>query len=140
MTKELKERAKLITIVKRAKSHFQILLSFAAVAANNNPRLCSATPLWQGSVEPANIILLPLVEDEAGDETQSSDLPKKARVSRKAQEFTNDQCRPNMHVAIHYKAVMQEYRMTSNLNVLIGKDKHRCVNTNSHIPPVALLY
>ena len=139
MTDELKERAQLITIVKRARSHFQILLSFAAVAANNNPRSRSATPLRRGSVEPTNMILLPSVEDEAGDETQSSDLPKKARVSQKAQEFTNDQRRPNMHVAIHYEAVMQEYGMPSNLNVLIGEDKHRCVNTNSSIPSVALL-
>ena len=33
-----------------------------------------------------------------------------------------------MYVAVHYDAVMQEYGMPSNLNVLIGEDKHRWVN------------
>ena len=117
-TDELKERAELMTVVKRVRSHFQLLLSFAAFAANSNPRSRSATPARRGSVEP-NVGILPSIEDREYLSNQPD------RVSQKAQEFKNDQRRPNMHVAVHYEAVMQKYGMPSNLSVLIGEDKHR---------------
>ena len=69
-------------------------------------------------------MILPSIEDEGGGERHLSHQPQ-GRGSQKAQEFKNDQRRPNVHVAVHYEAVMQEYGMPSNLNVLIGEDEHR---------------
>ena len=99
MTDELKEKAELMTVVKRARSHFQLLSTFAAFAANSNLRSRSATPARWGSVEP-NVGILPSIEDGEYLSNQPD------RVSQKAQEFKNDQRRPNMHVAVHCEAVM----------------------------------
>ncbi|KAM0795127.1 hypothetical protein BDR22DRAFT_872331 [Usnea florida] len=88
------ERARLISKVKSARGHVQLLLEFAAAAANTNPRSCSATPTSRRAS----------IEDQVGNEAQR---------------------RPNMHTALHYEAAMQEYGISSNLNVLIGEDKHR---------------
>ena len=32
---------------------------------------------------------------------------------------------PNLHTALHYLALAEEYAMSANLNVLIGEDKHK---------------
>ena len=32
---------------------------------------------------------------------------------------------PNLHTALHYLTLAEEYAMSANLNVLIGEDKHR---------------
>lgn len=59
--------------------------------------------------------VLPSIEGQVIDEMQA----------KKAQEYDNDRKRPNMHIALHYEATIKEYGIPSNMNVLIGEDKHR---------------
>jgi len=42
-----------------------------------------------------------------------------------AQTYLNSMKLPNLHTALHYPALAEEYAMPANLNVLIGEDKHR---------------
>ena len=82
MIDELRERSEMMIVVKRARSHFQLLLSFAAVAANSNPRSRSATLVRRGSIEPTNTILSS-IEDERGGEGYLSIQPQ-GRTTQKA--------------------------------------------------------
>ena len=140
MTDNLTQRAQFDETIKSGRQHYQSLLQIAAVAANQNPRSRSVTPSAAGpsrtgsieppsrqaSTEPEPNNLLPRSEVQC--EQQGED-EENAKVSQKAQIYRNDQRRPNMHVAVHYEAVMLEYGMPSNLNVLIGEDKHRWVQS-----------
>lgn len=94
----------------------------AAAAANTNPKSRSVTPVRRASS------VIPLVMLLLEDDTKH--LPPQlilsnTRNAQKAQEYSNDQKRPNVHTALHYEATMSKYGMPSNINVLIGKDKHR---------------
>ena len=118
MANSLKKRGDFDKKIKKDREGFQILLAVAAIAANENPRSRSATPVRQqaGSV-------IPSIEDRS--ESQSRMIIPNVRVTQKAQEYLNDQRRPNLHTTFHYEATMMEYDMPSNINVLIGEDKHR---------------
>jgi hypothetical protein len=56
-----------------------------------------------------------------------------------AQTYLNSMKLPNLHTALHYPALAEEYAMPANLNVLIGEDKHRffkkVVYTTNHQHP-----
>ncbi|KAI1002317.1 hypothetical protein K3495_g5886 [Podosphaera aphanis] len=47
--------------------------------------------------------------------------------------------RPNMHIAVHYTALAEEYGLPVNVNVLVGEDKHRAfkkmIYTTNHRHP-----
>lgn len=45
--------------------------------------------------------------------------------NKKAEQYLKDIKKPNMHIAIHYPQLCEEYRLPVNFNVLIGEDKHR---------------
>jgi hypothetical protein len=52
---------------------------------------------------------------------------------------------PNLHTALHYPALAEEYAMPANCNVLVGEDKHRAFKkviytTNHQRPERDLLY
>ena len=83
MIDELTERAQLVDVVKGARSHFQVLLEFAIVAANSNPRSRSATPSRRRASVEATQSILPSVET-AENEPQVS---AKARMTQKAAIF-----------------------------------------------------
>lgn len=117
MTDKLKKRDSLMTHVKNGRRHFQQLLDLATSAVDFNPRSRSVTPARR-SASPSTV--LSTIEDDNAFEGQA-----RPKVSQKGTEFSNDQKRPNIHAALHYEAVMKEYGMPSNVNVLIGKDKHR---------------
>ena len=130
MTDELKERDQLMSTIKRARSEYQTLLTLAADATKINPRSRSMTPVRQRSKrgekqrgrESEQNSVLPIVE---GSQTQSQVNTTPAEILVKVREYENDQKRPNVHTALHYETVMMEYAMPSNINVLIGEDKHR---------------
>lgn len=42
-------------------------------------------------------------------------------------QYTKDCQRPNVHVGLHYSAVVEEYGLASLVNVLGGEDKHKSV-------------
>ena len=119
MTAELKGRDQLLNTIKKARSEFQMLLSVAAVAANENPRSRSVTPSAQGRADS----VIRSVETDVRGEAQG--IPSSLRTAQKATEYLNDRRRPNIHTALHYEATMKEFGTPSNVNVLIGEDKHR---------------
>ncbi|KAF1816368.1 hypothetical protein P152DRAFT_388522 [Eremomyces bilateralis CBS 781.70] len=51
------------------------------------------------------------------------DVPKESAA--KAVLYLSDIKKPNMHTALHYPQLAEEYAMPSNCNVLVGEDKHR---------------
>ena len=62
--------------IKKIKNHFQILLSFIAVAANNNLRSRFITFMRRNFIELINVIILLSIENEMKNETQSNNLFK----------------------------------------------------------------
>ncbi|KAL9036395.1 MAG: hypothetical protein Q9180_004325 [Flavoplaca navasiana] len=115
MTDRLTERSKLLSIVKRARGEFQMLLRVAAAAADTNPRSRSATPVRTSKSK----------QKKGPSKTPPQVSQVDPAASQKGQEYENDQKRPNVHIALHYEDTMVEYGMPSNVNVLIGEDKHR---------------
>jgi len=55
------------------------------------------------------------IEDQRSSETS------------KTQIYRKNQKRLNMHIAMHHETAMTEFDMFSNINVLIDKNKHKCV-------------
>lgn len=100
------ERANFITMILDARANFINLLEAAALAAVNNPRSRSTTPVRQSA-------------------TSSRAGTPSAPTNAKAEAFRSDQNRPNVHIGIHYADVLKEYGLVSNCNVLIGEDKHK---------------
>ena len=121
MADELKDRDQLLNVVKKARREFQDLLGVAANAAISNPRSRSTTPMRSviSSIEGETDSQSPMFPSNA--QTQKS----KDAQTQKSKEYLNDQKRPNIHTALHYEATMTEFGMPSNVNVLIGEDKHR---------------
>lgn len=52
-----------------------------------------------------------------------------AEQGKKAATYESYIKKPNIYVAIHYAATADEYRLPVNMNVLVGEDKHRYVDT-----------
>lgn len=51
---------------------------------------------------------------------------KERNVLKKQEaQYISDLQRPNVHTGLHYQDVLEEYGLPSNINVLIGEDKHR---------------
>lgn len=129
MMNNLIERDFLIQHIKTARSHFQLLFNFAASVANENSRSHSVTSacIQKDSVES-------ILSSTEYIESQMSQLQKSiARLLKKTQKFTNDQCRLNIHTALHYETTMKKFDMSSNVNVLIDEDKHRWVRNMSTV-------
>ena len=107
------ERTNFEAIVKGARYEYQGLLQIAARAATMNSRLRPASGARS---------TIPQSPSSVATESQTA---AGTEASKRAMQYTNDQKRPNIHTALHYGAVMAEYGMPSNCNVLIGEDKHR---------------
>ena len=105
------DRAGFSTTVKNARLLFQNLLETAAQASISNSQSRSATP---NRVEAAIHSAVPL-----------ADSGENARVTNKSLEYRQDKGRPNVHIGLHYDAVIEEYGLPTQCNVLIGEDKHR---------------
>jgi hypothetical protein len=45
--------------------------------------------------------------------------------TKKGLKYGNDQGRPNVHTALHFQPMMDEYGSPAQNHVLIGEDKHR---------------
>lgn len=101
------ERAQFGPRIKLARDYYQRLLEAAAIAATDNPRRSR-------SVTPQSRSGTPALEHEISLEE-----------AKRAKEYRQDKQRPNVHTGLHYEAVMKEYGLPSNCNVLIGEDKHR---------------
>ena len=59
--------------------------------------------------------------------------------SKKAEAYESHMKKPNMHIAVHYPALAEEYGLPVNMNVLVGEDKHRAfkkwIYTTNHRHP-----
>ena len=111
MTDKLRHKDQFMNIIKKKRHLFQQLLKFAIVAANLNLRFRSATS--RKSVDFSNFI------------AQSIENESKTINSQKVNLYTNDQRRSNFHTVFHYEISIKEYEMSSNVNVLMKKNKHK---------------
>ncbi|KAH0021137.1 hypothetical protein KCU78_g6244, partial [Aureobasidium melanogenum] len=55
---------------------------------------------------------------------EDADEEDPAIPSKRSQQYQADAARPNVHVGIHWKRVMDRFALTTNCNVLIGEDQH----------------
>lgn len=52
-------------------------------------------------------------------------VPSSKADSKKAEQYLKDIKKPNMHIAIYYPRLCEEYGLLVNFNILISEDKHR---------------
>ncbi|KAI0995550.1 hypothetical protein K3495_g12629 [Podosphaera aphanis] len=65
-------------------------------------------------------------------------------IGKKAAQYVSTMKRPNMHIAVHYTALVEEYGLSVNVNVLVGEDKYQAFKkmiytTNHRYPEKDLL-
>jgi hypothetical protein len=117
----VEDRLNFEDIIVTHRSRFQALLRYAAKAMTANPRRSRATSR-PGSKVPARECTT-LVEYSVPEAFRPPTISKKnttAETAAKALVYLNDMKRPNVLTTLHYKALLDEYAMPSNLNVLIG--------------------
>ena len=125
------ERTNLTFTIQSFRYQYQQLLSAAALAFDANPRSRSKTPVIQrtaGSRSPSPITFMePLTQTQRGKQAtvQPTVSGKSDERSTRAAQYRNDRMRPNVHTALHYPMITEEYGLSSHCNVLIGEDKHR---------------
>jgi hypothetical protein len=148
------DRASLDAIITDHRLKLQALLQFASDSLTANPRCRrSLSIVSQDSVaqDSDSVSQDSASEDSAPEDSASEDpvpedpqasqpapqAPATKNTAKKALRYLNVMKRPNMHTALHYTEIAEEYGMASNCNVLIGEDKHRffkkvVYNTNHH--------
>ena len=114
------------SIVAHGRTRFQSLCKAASKSINLNPRRL-ATPTHSGARTPRSHQNIHDPAPAIGDLLTGGGLHSEERCLLKKQEtqYMMDSKRPNVHVGLHYKEMMDEYGLPSNMNVLIGEDKHR---------------
>ena len=111
------DRARMEDTIKLGRTQFQALCMAASKSIRLNPRRHatprsgSATPFFGRSSQAP---LLSVADDN-----------DKETLKKQESQYAMDSKRPNVHVGVHYKEMMEEYGVPSNVNVLIGEDKHR---------------
>ncbi|KZZ97802.1 hypothetical protein AAP_00063 [Ascosphaera apis ARSEF 7405] len=70
--------------------------------------------------------------------------PRRGRKVKRADEVLRMMQRPNMHIGLHYKEMVEEWGCANNGNVLMGENKHRLfkslvTHTNHRDPEKSLL-
>jgi hypothetical protein len=101
---DLELRSNLSAVIKSARQQYQQLLDFASTASRRNPRSRSVTPRI-GFQDRSSIV--PSIETEMECESLMSKETKAAR------DYQSDKARPNIHTALHYEVIMQEYGLPS---------------------------
>ncbi|KAF1808853.1 hypothetical protein P152DRAFT_462083 [Eremomyces bilateralis CBS 781.70] len=127
------ERASLHMEITASRSMFQRLCEVASRAAAIQTRAFSRVGSRTGSVEPgsstqptqtpmstitASITLVAITKKEA------------ASTKNKAAGYRNNISRPNVHAALHYPLVQDQYALVSNVHALGGELKHRSYKKN----------
>ena len=102
----------------------QGLFQFAADSLTANPRHRRSVSVGSQGSQAASRAATPAPNQMAPPQ-QPAQASAKSESADKALLYLNDMKRPNMHTALHYPAITEEYGIPSNCNVLIGEDKHR---------------
>ena len=114
MSNNLIERNFFMQQIKNAKIHVQQLLDIAIFVANTNSKSRSTISTRKKSMK----LVLSSIE-----RIQSS--MRNEKLFQKITKFANDKIRLNIHTTLHYEISMNEYEMSSNVNVLINENKHK---------------
>lgn len=48
-----------------------------------------------------------------------------SEANKKAEQYLSDIKKPNIYIAVYYLLILEEYGLSINVNILIGKDKYR---------------
>jgi hypothetical protein len=119
-----RDRESMAEIILDHRTKLQALLSAAANSMSDNPRRAhsvSHLPSRAGTPHLPGTSRL----SRAPMPLQRESIVPEPLVAKKAVQYVNDTKKPNMHTALHYTTMAQEYALPSNSNVLIGEDKHR---------------
>ena len=111
----LEDRANVSAIVKGARKQYQQLLSYGTYAWETNSaasRLASRTASKAVS--------------RAGSPDIFQGIMGQVPIrTKKGLKYGSDQGRPNVHTALHFEPMMEEYGSPAQSHVLIREDKHR---------------
>ena len=114
-------RKNLMNIVSNFRKHYQFLLKISAKAFDRNPRSKSATSNQSRAAISNQSRAATSIDIDMRD-----DITQRITVrSERVKIYRNDQKRLNVHTALHYDLIKNEYELSSNCNVLIEEDKHR---------------
>jgi len=131
------DRSNMDSIVSHHRLRFQRLLQLVADSIAADPRRARSRSV---SVDPSSLTS-PLIMPEmpATAQSQAADTSGPKELAALAQTYLNSMRLPNVHVAVHYLALAEEYAIPANCNVLIGEDKHRhfkkVIYTTNHQHP-----
>ncbi|KAI9747998.1 MAG: hypothetical protein M4579_007339 [Chaenotheca gracillima] len=124
------DKGRMMDIIKEGRRSYQKLFEAAALAVGSSGRRsCGSTPASPSrtpspssvrSPEPNILTTTTDEEPSQADPGETSSVPTK-----KAHEYRNSQGRPNIHIALHYPDIIEEYGTAFNCNVLMGEDKHK---------------
>ena len=127
----VQRHSEMLTALDLGRQTFQAMCEAASIASNRGSRPTSraGTPASLGLTAAAGRLDL---NDEADE------------VSKKTIRYRRDQERPNVHTGRHYPAIIQEYGLAANCNVLVGEQEHkvfkeRIYKTNHNRPERDLL-
>ena len=128
------DRANLGSTIITSRRLYQDLLDIAAKGSTSSGRSRRATPT----------LLARTARQSRTESPGLFALDNTATLSKTAIGWIKDKDRPNLHVGLHYQALIGEYATPCNLNVLIGEDKHRLFKkiiyqSNFHQPELFLL-
>ena len=133
-------------IVKSARVAFQKLYNAASNSVATNPRTKSVTPVSrsanscsvQGILRGRSNSVVSVQSATAPSQSLKVTTLKRSKTpllshaeieaeetKKRAISYNKGTSRPNVHTALHYSAVIQEYGLPVHCNVLIGEDKHR---------------
>jgi hypothetical protein len=139
------DRANMSSIVSDHRAKFQNLLQRVADSLTADPRRARSRSI---SIVTFRAPSPGLVRYETlrpiGTATDEDEPRAPKELAALAQTYLNSMRLPNLHTALHYPALAEEYAMPANCNVLIGEDKHRAFkkviyNTNHQRPERDLL-
>ena len=117
----VEDREDMTAIVHGYRAHLQQLLAALAQSMSADRRRTRSRSVSLASRSRAGSVAASLAPSE-----MSVDVPAQpTEQSKKAEAYESHMKKPNMHVAIHYPALADEYGLPVNINVLVGEDKHR---------------
>jgi hypothetical protein len=130
----VEDRDQIDTIIANHRIKFQQLLQDAAASATANPQCHrsqepSQVPEASQAASHAAMPSVPsaLAELEGSLEGAFNAFHSRppAEMAKKAVIYLNDIRRPNMHTALHFNVLADEYGLPVNCSVLQGEDKHK---------------
>lgn len=116
----VEDRQSFVNIIIRARTQFQELCEDSAESIKSNSSFRAQPTSRRGSLQGT-----PVLQPDINLNLTTKQLEAVAMEKKRETLFRNMAKRPNVHVGLHYKDIMDEFGLPFLVNVLIGEDKHR---------------